>query len=141
MYQLYLETPLKIGSLLLLLGLGAFITVSLIQRESVARWGWRILLLAALGLWLCCLVATRDGYHLSVQNAFDGSVAAGLFTIQSVQSIICCICGGIIFLGGISAIFVQNQTYRFGVFTVLSAAFLVKMLTVEVSRIILHLQG
>lgn len=140
MYQLYFESPLKIGTLFLTLGLGAFIIVSLVQRQSVERWGWRILVLAALGLWLCCLAATRDGYHLTVQNAIDGSVAAGLFGLKSLQSTLCCICGGVIFLGGLSAIFVHNQTYRFGMFTVLSIAFMTKVLTIEVSRIILTLQ-
>lgn len=141
MYQLYFESPLKIGSLVLMLALAAFVIVSLVRRNTVEHWGWRILILAALGLWLCCLVATRDGYHLTVQNAIDGSVAAGLFELTSFQSILCCICGGVIFLGGLSAIFVHNQTYRFGVFTVLAVAFFVKVLTIEVSRIILALQG
>ena len=68
-------------------------------------------------------------------------MAAGLFNVKSVQSVICSICGGVIFLAGLSALFVPHQTYRFWVFAVLSAAFTVKVLTIEVSRVILHLQG
>lgn len=139
--KLYLGSPVRVQSLLLMLALAGFIIASLVRRETVERWGWRILVLAAAGLVLCTLAAARDGYHLSVQNAIDGSVAAGLFNVKSVQSVICCICGGVIFLAGLSALFVPHQTYRFWVFAVLSAAFTVKVLTIEVSRVILHLQG
>ena len=138
--KLYLGSPVRVQSLLLMLALAGFIIASLVRRETVERWGWRILVLAA-GLVLCPLAAARDGYHLSVQNAIDGSVAAGLFNVKSVQSVICCISGGVIFLAGLSALFVPHQTYRFWVFAVLSAAFTVKVLTIEVSRVILHLQG
>lgn len=139
--KLYFGSALKVQTLVLMLALAAFIAVSLARRGSVEHWGRRILILAALGLVVCTLAATRDGYHLSVQNAIDGSVAAGLFTVKSVQSIVCCVCGGVIFLGGLSAVFVHNQTYRYWVFVALSAAFAVKVLTIEASRVILHLQG
>ena len=61
--KLYLGSPVRVQSLLLMLALAGFIIVSLVRRETVERWGWRILVLAAAGLVLCTLAATRDGYH------------------------------------------------------------------------------
>ena len=139
--KLYLGSPVRVQSLLLMLALAGFIIASLVRRETVERWGWRILVLAAAGLVLCTLAAARDGYHLSVQNAIDGSVAAGLFNVKSVQSVICCISGGVIVLAGLSALFVPHHTTRGWGCGGVSAAFTVKVLTIEVSRVILHLQG
>ena len=51
--KLYLGSPVRVQSLLLMLALAGFIIASLVRRETVERWGWRILVLAAAGLGLC----------------------------------------------------------------------------------------
>jgi hypothetical protein len=83
---------------------------------------------------VCCFVAIRDGYHLSVQASFDAAITAGLFTLDSIQSNLCCIGGAIIALSSISSIFVKNQKYRKAMFFILSTVILLKALIIEISR-------
>lgn len=111
-----------------------YIGWTVVKQKDITHWGRRIALLAILGLVVCCFVATRDSYHLSVQASFDSTVTAGLFALDSLQSNLCCIAGGIIALTGISSIFVKNQHYRRAVFFILSAAFVLKVLIIEISR-------
>lgn len=111
-----------------------FIALTLARYKRVEFWGRRVATLSLLGLVVCCFVATRDGYHLSVQASFDAGIAAGLFTINSIQSVLCCIGGAIIVFSSISSIFVKNQKYRRTMFFVLSSTIIIKTLLIEVSR-------
>ena len=54
-------------STILILLVWAFIALTLIRYKSVEFWGRRVAILSLLGLVVCCFVATRDGYHMSVQ--------------------------------------------------------------------------
>ena len=121
-------------STILLLVLLGFIGQTIFKYKSVVYWGRQIAIVGLLGLLVCCLVATRDEYHLSVQASFDAGVTAGLFTIGSIQSILCCICGGVIALTSLSCIFVKNQKYRKMVFFILSSAVIIKVIVIEISR-------
>lgn len=112
----------------------AFIAFTLVNHKNIDFWGRRIAVLALLGWLACCFVATRDGYYLSVQASFDASVAAGLFTITSIQSNLCCIGGMVIAFSSISSIFVKNQKYRKAMFFVLSCVIIFKTVLIEVSR-------
>lgn len=132
--NLYFGNFVVTMSTLLILATWAVIVFSLIKCKSIEFWGRRIVALSLLGLLVCCFVATRDGYHLSVQASFDSSVDAGLFTINSIQSTLCCIGGGVIAFSSISSIFVKNQKYRKVMFFVLSSAIIIKTLIIEISR-------
>lgn len=113
-----------------------FIIYTAIKQKEITRWGRRIGALMLLGWIICCFVATRDGYHLSVQASFDDSVNPGLFTIDSIQSNLCCIGGAVIAFSGLSSIFVKNQKYRKVMFFVMSSAIIVKTLVIEISRMV-----
>lgn len=104
------------------------------KTKKINLWGRRIAVLALFGLALCCFVATRDNYHLSVQSSFDQTVSAGLFTLESIQSTVCSIGGAIIALASISSIFVKKQRYRKIMFFIIGVTMLVKTLVIEISR-------
>lgn len=132
--NLYFGNMVTTVSTVLVLATWAFVAFTLVKHKSVEFWGRRVAILALLGLIVCCFVATRDGYHLSVQASFDASVTAGLFTIASLQSILCCIGGTIIAFSSISSIFVKNQKYRKVMFFILSCVIVFKTMIIEVSR-------
>jgi len=109
------------------------------KHSAVEHWRRRIAVLTVLGLVVCCFVAARDGYHLSVQSSFDETVSAGLFTLNSIQSVLCCIGGGVIAFSSISSIFVKNKKYHKAMFFILSFAFIFKTLVIEISRWLVQL--
>lgn len=121
-------------STLLVLAALAYIVFTTIKHNEVVYWGRRIAILAVLGLVVCCFVAARDGYHLSVQASLDATISAGLFTLNSIQSTLCSLGGAIIATSSISSIFVKNQKYRKAVFFILSTVILLKALLIEISR-------
>lgn len=132
--NLYFGSIVANVSSVLVLATLAFIAFTLVKYKSVELWGRRVAVLALLGLVVCCFVAVRDGYHLSVQAYFDADVTDGLFTIASPQSILCCIGGAIIAFSSVSSIFVKNQKYRKVVFFILSCVVVLKTVIIEVSR-------
>ena len=125
-----------LSTILLVLYLG-FIVYTFYSREKIMYWGRRTLLLALFGLFICCIVATRDNYHLSVQASFDATIKMGLFAIDSMQSTICSICGGIIVISSFGCFFVKNQKYRKAVFFTVALVSIVKILVIEVSRMVI----
>lgn len=104
------------------------------KQSSIRCWGRKTAILAVWGLVLCCFAATRDGYHYSVQASFDDSIAAGIFTIDSIQSILCCVGGAIIAFSSFSSVFVKNQKYRKTMFFLLGATIILKAIVIECSR-------
>jgi hypothetical protein len=134
--DLYFGNLTSILSTLFLLAMLVFIGYTFEKHKSINKWGRKIAILALLGLVVCCLVAVRDGYYLSVQASFDNKAAAGLFTLDSIQSTVCCIGGAIIAFSSLITIFVRNQKYRKVMFCVLSATIIIKMLIIEISRIL-----
>lgn len=67
--NLYFGNFVTTASTILVLVLWAFIVYSVVKQKEVEHWGRRIAGLALFGLLVCCFVATRDGYHLSVKEA------------------------------------------------------------------------
>ena len=111
-----------------------YIIYTAVKQKQIEHWGRRIALLALFGLLTCCFVATRDDYYLSVQASFDSAVTAGLFKIDSLQSTLCCIGGAIIAFSSLTSIFIKSQKYRKAMFFVLSAAIILKIIIIEISR-------
>lgn len=114
-----------------------FIMYSVIKRGTVQYWGRRTAFLGLFGLVLCCFVAMRDGYDKSVQAFFDTTITAGVFSLESLQSNLCCIGGAIITFSSFSSILVKNQKYRKVMFFLLSATILAKVLVIEISRLVI----
>lgn len=120
-------------TILLFVELGYIVYVIRKQRD-IKNWGRRTAFIALWGLLLCCFVATRDNYHLSVQASIDGSVNPGIFTIDSIQSTVCCIGGAVIAFSALSSIFIKKQKYRKAMFLMLSAMVIMKTVVIELSR-------
>ena len=141
MVKLFLGKPVALAYTVLMLGMIAFVVLSFVKRENVAYWGRRILLLVFWGLLLCVVASTRDGYHLSVQNAIDGSVAPGLFPAIGIQTILGGILAAVAVLCAIASIFVRNQDVREVLFFIIAGSLTVKILFMEISRIGIYLSG
>lgn len=113
-----------------------FIGIVAAKHKKVKLWGKQIAVLAIWGLIVCIAVALRDKYHLSVQASMDHRILPGLFTIESIQSTLCCLGGAVIAFCIISSIFIRRQEYRKVMFFVLSGTILCKILVIELSRLL-----
>lgn len=134
--NLYFGSFVSIVSTLFVIGVFVYIGITIAKRNEVQSWGKRITILAIWGLLVCIFVATRDGYHLSVQAAMDTAVLPGVFTLRSIQSTLCCIGGAVIAYCALSSIFIRKQRYWKAMFYILSATILFKTLVIEISRAI-----
>ena len=111
-----------------------YIIYTIIKQKQTEYWGRRIVLIALFGLIICCFVATRDSYNLSVQSIFDTTVSEGVFALNSIQSKLCCAGGVVIAISSISSVFVKNQKYRQTIFWIISVIIILKTLIIESSR-------
>lgn len=134
--NLYFGSFVSIVSTLLVIGVFVYIGITIAKRNEVQSWGKRLTILAIWGLLVCIFVATRDGYHLSVQAAMNTAVLPGVFTLSSIQSTLCCIGGAVIAYCALSSIFIRKQRYWKAMFYILSATILFKTLVIEISRAI-----
>lgn len=137
--SLYFGGIIETVSTFLVVATVVYIVFTVARHKNVEYWGRKITVLAVVGLVLCCFVATRDGYHLSVQASFDDTVEAGVFAINSIQSYLCSIGGAVISLSVISSIVVRKQKYRKVMFFVLSMTVVLKIFVIEISRWMVYL--
>ncbi|MDD2956016.1 MAG: hypothetical protein PHD67_06850 [Oscillospiraceae bacterium] len=122
---------------LLLLGLVAFVVWSIMSRANIQHWGWRVLFLAVYGLLVCCFAAARDGLDKTIQCAIDGSCAPGIFQLISIPNIIGCIGALLIIVAGIVTLCSRSQHTREIMFYMMSGGAILKIVTIEIARIIL----
>ncbi|MEL4106343.1 hypothetical protein AAFA46_05805 [Oscillospiraceae bacterium WX1] len=127
MLGLYFGSVVSVITTVLVLAVLAFIVVSVVLGEEKTKWGRRILLLVLAGTALSALSATRDAFMM--ENA--------LIAPESLQSLVCAVAGGIIYLIGIVSVFIRNQKFRRAGFLIISALLIVQVLTVEITRIAL----
>ena len=135
--KVYFENTTTTITTILLLGLLGFIGHSIWNRESIQFWGRRSLFLAFYGLIICCFAAARDGLDKTIQCAIDGSCAPGVFKLISIPNIIGCIGAALIIIAGIATIFSKSQHTREVWFYVMSGGAVIKVLTLEIARILL----
>lgn len=135
--KVYFENTTTTITTILLLGLLGFIGYSIWNRESIQFWGRRSLFLAFYGLIICCFAAARDGLDKTIQCAIDGSCSPGVFKLISIPNIIGCIGAALIIIAGIATIFSKSQHTREVWFYVMSGGAVLKVLTLEIARILL----
>jgi hypothetical protein len=134
--ELYFGSTLSAVNTLLIAGVSFFIAFQYNRRKSTSGWGESLLVLVSAGLLICILAAIRDNYALSVTAAASGG-ETGLFSIQSIQSILASVAGaGIAIVAG-STIFIRNDKFRRIAFFIVSGLFVIKLLLIEASRIML----
>ena len=95
------------------------------------------MLLLVFGLVVCCFAAARDGLDKTIQNAIDGSCAPGLFPLVSISTIVGCVGAFLIMIAAIATPIAKTQKMREVWFYVMSSGAVLKIVTMEIARIIL----
>ena len=89
------------------------------------------------GLVVCCFAAARDGLDKTIQHAIDGSCTPGLFPLVSVPTIVGCVGALLIIIAAIATPIAKTQRVREVWFYVISGGAVLKIVTMEIARIIL----
>ena len=134
--KLYFGNTVSTVTTLIILALLGFIGYSVYNRESIEHWGRRTAFVLIFGLIICCFAAARDGLDKTIQHTIDGSCAPGIFPLISVPTVIGCVGAFIILIAAIASPIAKTQIMRELWFYVMSGGALLKIVTMEVSRII-----
>lgn len=138
--KLYFKDGVTIATTIMLLLLAGYIIFCIATRKSTEHWGLRSLILLIFGLVVCCFAATRDGLDKTIQNAIDGSCEPGLFQLISIPNIVGCIGALAVIVGIIATPIARSQAAREVWFYVMSGGITLKIVTVEIARIITSLR-
>ena len=132
--RLYFGNAVATTTTLMILALLGFIGWSDFNRAVIQYWGRRSVLLLVFGLVVCCFAAARDGLDKTIQNAIDGSCAPGLFQLVSIPTIVGCV-GALLII--IATPIAKTQHAREIWFYMMSGGAVLKIMTMEIARIIL----
>lgn len=135
--KLYFGNTVTTATTVMILALLGFIGYSLYNRADILYWGRRSVILLAFGLVICCFAAARDGLDRTIQHAIDGSCAPGLFPLVSAPTIVGCIGALLIIIAAIATPIARTQRMREIWFFVMSGGAVLKIVTMEIARIIL----
>ena len=135
--KLYFGNAITTATTLMLLALLGFIGWSVVNRSDIQYWGRRSTVLLVFGLVICCFAAARDGLDKTIQHALDGSCAPGLFPLISVPTIVGCVDALLIIVAAIATPIAKTQKMREVWFYVMSSGAVLKIVTMEIARIIL----
>ena len=136
--KLYFGNAITTATTLMILALLGFIGWSVFNRVNISCWGRRSVLLLVFGLVVCCFAAARDGLDKTIQNAIDGSCAPGLFPLVSIPTIVGCVGALLIIIAAIATPIAKTQKMREAWFYVMSSGTVLKIVTMEIARIILR---
>ena len=134
--KLYFGSAVTTATTLMILALLGFIGWSVCNRANISYWGRRSAVLLAFGLVVCCFAAARDRLDKTIQHAIDGSCAPGLFPLVSIPTIIGCVGALLILIAAIATPIAKNQRVREIWFYVMSGGAVLKIVTMEIARII-----
>ena len=135
--RLYFGNAVTTATTLMILALLYFIGWSVFNRAVIQYWGRRSVLLLVFGLAVCCFAAARDGLDKTIQNAIDGSCAPGVFQLVSIPTIVGCVGALLIIIAAIATPIAKTQKMREVWFYVMSSGAVLKIVTMEIARIIL----
>ncbi len=135
--KLYFGNTTTTVTTVMILALLSYIGYSFFNRTNIQYWGRRSLVLLVFGLVVCCFAAARDGLDKTIQCAIDGSCAPGIFPLVSVPAIIGCIGALIIIVAAIATPITKTQRAREIWFFLMSGGAVLKIVTMEIARIIL----
>ena len=136
--KLYLENGVTTATTLMILAMLGLIGSSIANRAVIDCWGRRTAFLLIFGLVVCCLAATRDGLDKTIQHAIDGGCAPGLFPLVSIPTIVACIGATLIVIAAIATPMARTQRVREIWFYVMSGGAVLKILTMEIARLLLR---
>ncbi len=135
--KLYFGSAVTTATTLMILALLGFIGYSIANHGSIQFWGRRSLIVLVFGLVVCCFAAARDGLDKTIQHAIDGSCAPGLFPLLSIPTIIGCVGAALIIVAAIATPIAKSQQARQVWFYVMSGGAVMKIVTMEIARILL----
>ena len=135
--KLYFGNAVTTATTLMILALLGFIGWSVFNRANIQYWGRRSVILLGFGLVVCCFAAARDGLDKTIQHAIDGSCTPGLFPLVSVPTIVGCVGALLIIIAAIAAPISKTQKMREVWFYVMSGGAVLKIVTMEIARILL----
>ena len=135
--KLYFGNAITTMTTLMFFALLGFIGWSVLNRTSIQYWGRRRTVLLVFGLVVCCFAAARDGLDKTIQHAIDGSCAPGLFPLVSVPTIVGCVGALLIIVAAIATPIAGTQKMREIWFYVMSSGAVLKIVTMEIARVIL----
>ena len=135
--KLYFGNTTTTVTTVMILALLGYIGYSFVNRSSIQYWGRRSVLLLVFGLVVCCFAAARDGLDKTIQHAIDGSCAPGVFPLVSVPTIIGCVGALLIIVAAIATPIAKMQRAREIWFFLMSGGAVLKIVTMEIARIIL----
>ena len=135
--KLYFGNTVTTLTTLMILMLIGFIGWSAFHRTNIQYWGRRSAILFLFGLAVCCFAAARDGLDKTIQHAIDGSCTPGLFPLVSVPTIVGCVGALPIIIAAIATPIAKTQKMREVWFYVMSGGAMLKIVTMEIARIIL----
>ncbi len=135
--KLYFGNGVTTATTLMILVMLGFIGYSVFRRASIQYWGRRSAILLVFGLVVCCFAAARDGLDKTIQHAIDGSCTPGLFPLVSVPTIVGCVGALLIIIAAIAAPIAKTQKMREVWFYVMSGGAVLKIVTMEIARILL----
>ncbi len=136
--KLYFENGVTTATTLMILAMLGLIGSSIANRAVIDCWGRRTAFLLIFGLVVCCLAATRDGLDKTIQHAIDGGCAPGLFPLVSIPTIVGCIGATLIVIAAIATPIARTQRVREIWFYVMSGGAVLKILTMEIARLLLR---
>ena len=135
--KLYFGNTVTTATTLMILALLGFIGYSVYNRTNIQYWGRRSVVLLTFGLVVCCFAAARDGLDKTIQHTIDGSCVPGLFPLVSVPTIVGCVGALLIIIAAIATPIAKTQKMREVWFYVMSGGAMLKIVTMEIARIIL----
>lgn len=136
--KLYFGNTVTTVTTLMILALLGFIGYSAVNHAAISFWGRRSVILLLFGLVICCFAATRDGLDKTIQHAIDGSCAPGLFPLVSIPTIVGCIGALLIVIAAIATPIAKTQRVREIWFYIMSGGAVLKIVTMEIARLILN---
>ena len=131
MFVLFFGDVCSALSTIFLLATLGYAVFTKVKHKEIEQWGRRTLILALVGLVLCCFAVMRDDYVEALQGG------TGFFPMDSVQIYFAYIGGAINGFAALSSIPVRSQKYRKAMFFVLSGSVVFKAVLIEASRIIM----
>ena len=135
--KLYFGNGVTTATTVMILALLGFVGYSVFYCVNIQYWGRRSAILLVFGLVICCFAAARDGLDKTIQHAIDGSCAPGIFPLVSVPTIIGCIGALLIIVAAIATPIAKTQKMREVWFYVMSGGAVLKIVTMEIARMIL----
>ncbi len=137
MTKLYFGNIVTAITTLMILTMLGFIGYSAYHHAAISCWGRRSAFLLVFGLVVCCLAAARDGLDKTIQHTIDGSCAPGLFPLISVPTIVGCIGALLIVVAAIATPIAKTQRVREIWFYIMSGGAVLKIVTMEIARVII----